>query len=975
MSTSFSRFCGLLALSLVLVPGPVAGQSASGADLDGAITDATGAALPGVTIVATHVETGVARTTFSNADGRYRLPALPVGAYTLTVSLEGFTTVERTGLVLQVGQVVTVDVALPLAGVEETVTVTQAAPIVETGRTQVGAVVSRTEIDNLPINGRNFLDFSTTVAGVTAQQMSGQGSGLSFNGQRSRSNNISIDGADSNGQLNGNTRLTLSQEAVREFQVVTSQFAPEFGRAGGGLVNIVSKSGTNVFSGNAFLFVRDESFDARNAFVPAGEPKPQFERQNFGGTFGGPIVRNRTFFFGAVERVDRNESGVVSISPASVQAVNAILAARPIPGSTVRSIANGVYPINLETTLTSIKIDHSLNANNNLALRYIYGKTLEENAGGVGVGGLIDVSGGGGLRGEDQSLFASWTRIFGSSMFSETRFQFAPRDLQQYANDAAGPRVTISGVATFGRNVNFPVLLNEDRYEFKQDFSIDRGRHFFKFGADVTRVNAFSSFPVSFAGSFTFGSLAAFASGTPSTFTQGFGNPAMELPNTLIGLYWQDTFKVRRNLTLVYGLRYDYDGQPQGIERDPNNPVEAPLQTGINRDTNNVAPRLGVTYDPLGDGRTVIRGGYGMFYDKIFLLVARNALIARQSVSLSGAAAAQQFARGAFPESQTLPPGFTLTRPNINIADPAIELPYNHQFNVGVERQLGTHWATGANVIYVRGENLLRSDNVNLGPPTVLTAQNAASLGVANPNAQQLGRPYYGTTNRLDPAFNNIQQVSSASRSRYWGIQFILQKRMSHGLELRANYTLSEAKDDSSDFTQAEQPNDPYDRDAEFNYSAEHQRHRFTLTSVWELPLRAAQVDQPLTRALLADWVLASSWTLRSGAPRNPSVGSDVNGDGNSGTDRPFIDGVVAGRNSFEGPGYAAVDLRLSKRIRTGGRTSVLVLAEAFNLFNRVNYGGVNMTWGTTLAPRDTYGTYTSANDPRQLQFGVKFEF
>jgi hypothetical protein len=288
----------LVALGFGLAPAAVIAQSASGADLEGTIRDDTGAALPGVTIVATNVDTGVQRTTFSN-----RRSLSPAGAagrgYTLTVSLDGFATVERTGLVLQVGQVATMDIVLPLAGVEETVTVTQAAPIVETGRTQVGAVVSRTEIDNLPINGRNFLDFSTTVAGVTGQQMSGQGSGLSFNGQRSRSNNISIDGADSNGQLNGNTRLTLSQEAVREFQVVTSQFAPEFGRAGGGLVNIVSKSGTNLFAGNAFLFVRDESFDARNAFVTAGEPKPQFERQNFGGTFGGPIVRNRTFFFGA----------------------------------------------------------------------------------------------------------------------------------------------------------------------------------------------------------------------------------------------------------------------------------------------------------------------------------------------------------------------------------------------------------------------------------------------------------------------------------------------------------------------------------------------------------------------------------------------------------------------------------------------------------------------------------------------------
>ena len=191
--------------------------------------------------------------------------------------------------------------------------------------------MSRTEIENLPSNGRDFLSFSTQVAGVTGQQMSGQGSGISFNGQRARSNNISLDGVDANGALNGNTRLTISQEAVREFQVVTSQFAPEFGRASGGLVNIVSRSGTNQLRGNAFLYVRDESMDARNAFVTEG--KPQFQRQNFGATLGGPLKQNQTFFFGAFERMQRDESGVITISDAAVATINSVLASRPIPNS------------------------------------------------------------------------------------------------------------------------------------------------------------------------------------------------------------------------------------------------------------------------------------------------------------------------------------------------------------------------------------------------------------------------------------------------------------------------------------------------------------------------------------------------------------------------------------------------------------------------------------------------------------------
>ena len=721
----------LIVLSCVGLPRADA-QTAAGGDFTGTVRDSTGAVLPGSTLVLTNVETGIERTTVANQSGRYRIPAVPAGTYKLAVSLDGFTTALRTGLSLEVGQVLTVDISLAPAGVSHEITVTAAAPIVERGRTQTGAVVSRAEIENLPSNGRDFLSFSTVVAGVTGQQMSGQGSGISFNGQRARSNNVSLDGVDANGALNGNTRQTISQEAVREFQVVTSQFAPEFGRAAGGLVNIVSRSGTNDFRGNAFLYVRDEAMDARNAFVTEG--KPQFQRQNYGGTFGGPLMKNRTFFFGAFERMQRDESGVVSISDASVATINAMLAARPIPGSPITSIANGVYPVTRRDTLASFKVDHSLNASNTLGLRYTYGRSVEANAGGVGIGGLVAESGGGGQRGTDQSFLASWTNIFSSNLLGEARLQVAPRSLTQYANDNVGPRVVVSGVATWGRNTNFPVILDETTTQGSYTLSWQRGSHFFKAGGDVTHIAAKSSFPVSFAGSFTFGSLASFISGTPSTFSQGFGNPQINLPDTLYSVFAQDSWTLNDRVTLVYGLRYDYDAQPQHIPRDRSNPLEAPLDDGIHRDRNNVAPRAGFTWDPVGGGRTLIRGGYGRFYDKVFLLVARNSLLARQSVSLSGAAAAAQFAMGAFPESDQLPAGFTLTRPSINLSDPKMETPFVDQVSLGVERQLGTNWAAGVNFVRNWGSAMLVSDNTNLGPPTVLTAENAASLGVSKPN-------------------------------------------------------------------------------------------------------------------------------------------------------------------------------------------------------------------------------------------------
>ena len=966
------RLLGLLVCLWCTVPA-LRAQSAASADLAGTITDPTGAGIPGATLKATNTETSVVRESETNGLGLYRIAALPAGVYELQVSKVGFATVTRQGLLLHVGQLATLDIELPLAAQSQQITVTEAAPLVETGRTSVGEVVNRAEIDNLPINGRAFLDYARTVAGVTAQQTSGQGSGLSFNGQRGRSNNISIDGADNNGQLNGNTRLTMSQEAVREFQVVTNQFAPEFGHAGGGLVNIVSRSGTNEYHGNAFYFVRNEALDARNAFVTDAE-KPPFRRKNIGATLGGPLRRNRTFFFAAGEYIDRHESDVVTISDDAVRSINQTLAARPIPNGGVKSIASGTFPVDRLNTLASLKLDHSINPNNALTFRYLYGQAHESNAGGVAIGGLTDVSGGGGLRNRDQSFLAAWTRVFSPSLLGETRFQYAPRSLTQYDNDPLGPRVAISGVANFGRNTNFPVLLDEARYQWQHDLSWQRGRHYFKFGADVQHLRAHTSFPVNFGGTFSFSNLADFVAGRVNQYSQGFGDPEIHLPDTLLGFYAQDSFRVNERLTLSYGLRYDYDRQPQGIKRDRTNPIEAPLQDGIPRDGNNFAPRFGLTWALDRQGRTIVRAGYGIFYDKLFLLVARNSLLARQTLTLASAAATTQLPRGAFPESNRFPTGFDLPRGSLNTVDNNLVLPYAQQGNFGIERELGRDWGVGIGYVGVRGVKLLKSQNINLTPPTVLTNDNAASLGVPRPNPQQIGRPVY-TAARIDPQFNNVQQVASASSSTYHGLQLTAQKRFSRGFQFRANYMFSKAIDDTSDFVQAQQPSNPYNARAERGLSTEDQRHRFTLTGVWELPYRRTATEASALRWVLGDWTLSTLWVFRSGTPQNVTVGSDANLDGNSSTDRPFNGAYELGRNTYTGPESRTVDVRLSKRLPIRERMSILVLAEAFNVQNRVNYGDVNTTWGTAVEPRATLGQFLSAADPRQIQFGIKFEY
>jgi hypothetical protein len=938
-------------------------QSANTADLVGLVRDSSGSAMPRVEISVTNQDTGVARKIITQDTGFYRMSSLPAGRYSVRAVRQGFADALQSDVVLTIGAVGTVNLSLAVASQAQSVSVSSGAPMIEAERSSVGTVVNSREIDDLPINGRSFLDFAATINGVTPQQTSGQGSGLSFNGARGRSNSIVLDGADNNGQLNGNVRLTISQEAVREFQVVTNQFSPEFGNASGGLVNIVSRSGANDFHGDGFLFWRNEAMDARNAFF-ATPFTPPFRREDYGGTLGGPIRKNKTFFFASAEYLDRNQTGAVTISNSSVAAINQILSQRPIPNSNVHAISSGIFPITQLTTLSSIKLDHSFSEKDQVFLRYIYDQDNQGNAGGVAIGGTTDVSGGGGQRDRDQSLLGNWTHIFSPALIGETLFQYAPRQLSQYDNDAIGPRVQISGVATWGRDVNFPVLLNETRYQATHSTSWTAGRHYWKFGGDIQRVGADSSFPVDFGGVFTFASLADFSSGKVSTFTQGFGDPFIHLPDTLYGFFMQDTFRLSNRLTLVYGLRYEYDAQPQGISRDRNNPIQQYLQTGVNRDGKDFAPRFGLTYSLDREGKTILRGGYGIFYDKLFLLAARNALLARATITLSGTPASTQFALGAFPQSTQLPVGTSVPQPGLNILDSHMDTPYAQQANLGLEHQLGGNWMVGASYTFVRGVRLLQSNNINLAPPTVLTAANAASLGVSSPSPQQIGRPYY--TGRLYPNFNAVQEVSAAGGSTYNGLDITLQKRFSQGLQFRANYTLSKAIDNASDFVQAQQPNDPYTPGAERSLSYEDQRHRFTFTGIWELPFR---------NMVAGGWTLSALATVHSGIPYNVVVGSDVNGDQNSSSDRPLIGGVPIGRNTYIGPGSATVNVRISRVFPYRERFRIQILGEAFNLMNHVNFTFVNTTWGAALTPRSTFGQYLAAADPRQIQLGLRLRF
>jgi hypothetical protein len=1025
-------FC-LLFVSATAVP--LHAQSADTAGLEVDVTDPSGALVIGAKLVLINHATHVTRSGITGKDGRYRFAELPIGDYTLTVDKTGFNEEVESGISLSVAQAPTLPITLQVLNSQEQVTVSAEPSMVDTNRTTTGETISTNEIENLPSNGRNFVDFALTVPGVTPQATSGQGSGISVNGQRSRSNNIMIDGVENNGDLNGTVRQTLSQDAIAQFQVMTNQFQPEYGNAGGGLINVVTKTGTDKFHGDVFYFGRDAALNAHPYCFIANCPAPVFTQNDLGTTLGGPIYKDKTVFFAAVEYTGLNTNLVSTITPATMSGINAILAVRPLVGGGVKSVStSNNVPVSNTSTIASLRIDQTFSPKDTFTLRLIYGHydhnnpTLDRSN-----GTTSDISNYGYDTLEAYNFTGIYTHVFTANLLNELHLQVSPQHLIQVPNDPTGPAIFIgnNGTSTiagtpieFGRNTDFPTLLNENHYEGTDALSWSHGNHLFKFGVDIDSVRANTSFPTDFAGIFDFTCVYAsnpapgmpvaptgvatcvdsFEAGAPYQYVQGFGQPKIFLPDWLASGYAEDSWKILPRLTLNYGIRYDVDLQPQGYNSNLTNPIQAPLPKGVPRDFNNFGPRFAAAWTVDRSAKTVVRAGYGIFYDKIFLLVARNTLLARNTLNeTTVAAATTQFLSGPYPQSTSYPTGTTVASPSINAITSSMPIPYAQQADLYVDRQLSTSWSLEAGYIYVTGSQMLKSSNVNLGPPVILTTANAATVCACTPSFQQTGRPYYGATDRLNPAYNNIQEVGSWGHSRYNAFQGSIIHRPTAGLTLRSSWVWSKEIDDASDFTQAQQPDNPYNPHAERSLGEEDQRNRFVGSAVYNFPYhhRLGQDNSPLTW-ILGDWVGSAIATVFSGSPYNIVVGSDVNGDGNTSSDRPYINGLngtnggfIVKRNDLRGPRQQNVSIRLQKRIPLGEGRRLEFSVESFNTFNHANFNGMTTSWGTGTGPgnvvwgtpkksqgTNVFGSFTSTNvtsttlpGQREIQLGGKFFF
>ncbi len=907
-------------------------QGVTSASLSGQTEDENGAALGGVLVTARNLETGAVQTAASDAAGRYRFALLPVGAYRLTVEGRGFAPLTRE-LTLTVGQALDLPLRLAVAGVAESVNVNSAdAPVVETARTQVAETVVPKEIDSLPLNGRNYLDLAALTPGVTRlnpvanqrfpETSAAPGTGLSITGQRFISNGFVVDGLSSNDDAADLAGTFYSQEVIREFEVITSGSVAEFGRAAGGIVNIVTQSGTNSYRGRIYGFLRNKRLDARAPLSPTKDP---FTQAQYGLSFGGPVRRDRTFFFSNFEQTRLTNAAVITISPSNVAAINARLDQAGYRGARV---STGVVPTGFDTTNFLFRLDHRLGAKNQLTARYNLYHIMSLNA--RNVGGLNAVSRGTALSDLDQTFAGGAVSTLSSKTLNEARFQYTRSRLRAPVSDAAGPAVNISGVANFGTATFSPTARDLDTFEAVENVSTQRGAHSLKVGANFLLDRVEIVFPGALEGVYAFSSLANFQAGRYATFQQAFGAPSQFQSNLNAGVFAQDEWQPGHDLTLNLGLRYDAQLLP------------APIRT----DANNFAPRVGVAYSPdfLGhDHKTVIRAGYGIFFDRIPLRATSNALQRDGSKYRTAVLSAGQAGAPTFPATLPAFPANLLV--SITTIDPNIRNAYSQQASLQVERELPGAMSLSVGYLHVRGEHIILSRNVNV-------PRFPASAGVFN-----LGRP--------DPRFANVSRFESSGDSYYDGMIVSFKRRFTAWAEGRVSYTLSKAIDDVGNaffFT----PQDNFNLRDERGLADNDQRHRLAVSGSFEAP--AAGREEGALRRALSGFRLSYIFQYGSRLPFNVVTGTDRNNDTNV-NDRP----AGVGRNTGRGFDFASLDVRLARRFSMGEHLNVEVLAEGFNVLNRENLQLPNNTLNAATLP--TFGLPTAADSPRQIQFGLRFNF
>jgi Carboxypeptidase regulatory-like domain len=1021
-------------LSLVLLLCSAMFSQTITASLHGRATDNSGAVLPHATVTATNTETGLSRSATTDSNGEYSVASLPAGNYKVEVKAGTFRSQTRT-IPLTVGESATLDFSLVPGQVEQQLTVTTEAPLVETTRSSTDTVIEQNQIKNLPVNGRQFIDFALLAPGVTIGDTTSGSTDviiepvtkLSFAGQNIHYNFIAIDGADNISTASGVQKTTPSTDAVREFRVVNNTYSVEAGRAVGGIVNIITKSGTNDLHGSLYEYLRNDAVDARSELAAPGLNK--LRQNQFGFTLGGPISKNRTFYFGNYEGQRRSENPYYnSVILANLARINQFKAGFGLPTEQLNVNRKSDYDNFL------LKLDHSFTEREYVFLRYFFNDGRLTNVSPLNDG--FDLPSGfkdNNLR--DQSIVGSLSSTFSSRLVNELRAQYGHRTFD-FPTVTTQPHLEVLNTFTAGVNRGNPDFYQESRAEIVDNATWQQGKHIIAFGGDFSHVNTLESFPLFYPFEADFGCLFttqcpfSLEAGAPQVlfferfqapnFTEPGFNPSVfqgqrissavrnqaegETPHNYGGLYVQHTWQARNNLTLNYGLRYQFETFPKEVLNGPKAQFD---------------PRAGFAYHFGGKYNVVLRGGAGIFHGIIPMpllacqapscggttgifpgrtnenaLNSTTRLFAFASAPNITQIALSSMLAGTYPDAAPLGfcPGGTVAGCGffgdavIARFDKDHKAPYGIQTSLGLEFQPTKESALDISFLRSKGVHLGSFFNVNQPDPSgQATVHNSG--GQTGTKNTYFAAPGIPGSRSAGPGFPTLYAVYFEAASRWnssWnGLLVNFNKRMSRHFSTGASYTWSKGIDDGPNPSFVLIPQDSANFKAERAISSDSVGQRFVLNATIAGPAKM--------NAFVNNFQLSTIVTLESPNYFTKFAGFDANGDIFGNNDRVGIEP----RNTFKGDSFQSVDMRIARTFKATERLNVEAMAEAFNLLNTVNVRFFNTVYGAADfctfngaaqgcsatqsfkdgSPNPNYGTPRALYNPRQIQFGLRLTF
>lgn len=1034
----------LLSLSILvwMLCGAARAQTV-GASIQGIVTDSTGAVVPNAQVLVRNIATGASQDLQSDAVGRYHVPLLPPGEYEVRISAPGFQGVMRSGIRLAVGQNAVVDVALQPGPVATEVNVQADVASINVTSAALSGLVGDKQIRDLPLNGRSFQQLALLQPGVSAalaagnDVVGGRTPKISINGARPEQNNFLLDGTDINNVYNKTPGsvggVLLGVEAVLEFQVLTNAYSAEFGRSSGGIINAVTRSGTNEFHGSLFEFLRNSTLDAKNFFDAPNQPIPPFKRNQFGGTLGGPIVRNKTFFFatyeGLIERL--GITGVTAVPdsnarqgilpnrtvplhpaiPAYLQTLFPLPNGRSLGGGAAEYLFSRSQPT--DEHFVQGRIDHHLSARDTLFGRYTFDNG-NVNRQPITKPPIVFTK----EHSRNQYFTLEHQRTFSSALLNTVQLGFS-RSTQEADNQrtiAIPPSLswvpgepfgflTISGLVTeMAGDFRLPRLDRLNNFQLGDTLFLTRGRHAARFGFQGQRLQFNQNTVSQRGGIVNFDNLENFLQGIAASVDvalPGLVDPVRGYRQSLFAFFAQDDVRLKPNLTLNLGLRYEFITVPTEVNGKISNlrgVTDSQLIVGdpwhANPSLRNFAPRVGLAWDPFGTGKTSVRAGFGIFFDEIlpkyyFFSGSLNPPFTTRTSIL----------RPPFPNVVANFNPNAPVRAQLQTVNFDLQSPYVMQYNLSIQRALPGNWDVTLAYAGSRGNHLLRLGDANLAPEIIV-------------NGQKVYQPQLG---RRNPNFTGIWQRVTDAQSFYNSFQLGVLKRLSYGLRAQVSYTFSRSVDDSSGINSQDFDNvvqyglDWWDRTIDRGLSAFHAKHNLTFNWTYDLPFARSLAG--LGGAILKGWQLNNITTIRSGHPFTVRLGFNRSGNLNttsfSAHERPNLrpgasnNSILGrpdrywdinafelpppnqrgnlGRNTIIGPGLVSVDISLAKSFAWGDGRTVQFRAEVFNLPNHPNFavpsGRIAFTNAASAVAPDWGRITSTVTTSRQIQFGLKLTF